>query len=41
MYRYGQETFNLKPLKVGDELHATDHANPMNKLVLKIISLNA
>lgn len=41
MYSYGQEPFNLKPLKVGDELHATDHANPMNKLVLKIISLNA
>lgn len=41
MYRYGQEPFRLKPLKVGDELLATDHANPMNNLVLKVISLNA
>lgn len=41
MYRYGQEPFQLKPLKLGDVLRVEDHTNPMNELRLKITSLNA
>lgn len=40
LYRYGQQPLQLKPLKVGDVLRVEDHTNPMNNLVLKIISLN-
>lgn len=40
MYRFGQEPFPLKPLKVGDVLRVQDHTDPMNNLELKIISLN-
>lgn len=41
IYRYGQQTPPLKPLKVGDILVAEDLTKPGYTLELKIISLNA